>query len=200
MCLWADWDRFGHKAEVIPVRINVADLLTEAGQHKAAPVAVAMEPVEFGGQVFHFDRPLTGEVEIWNTGDSLLVKGSLAGEVLIQCSRCLAPITLPLDLSFEEEFVEGEPPAEGEEAGDEGDDDRTITYFQGDEIDLTEALQQNILLELPMKPLCSEDCLGLCPTCGANRNETSCTCQQATDVDPRLAALKDLLRKPDSNS
>lgn len=185
---------------MIQVRIHIADLLTGPGQHKTVPVAITMEPVEFGGQVFHFDSPLTGEAEIWNTGDSLLVKADLAGETLVQCSRCLTPFSLPLDVSFQEEFVEGEEPAEGEETDEEGDDDRTITYYTGDEIDLTEALQQNVLLELPMKPLCSEDCLGICPTCGVNRNETSCTCQESTNVDPRLAALKDLLRKPDSNS
>ena len=181
------------------MRINVVDLMTEAGQHKTVPVAVAMEPVEISGQVFHFDRPLSGEAEIWNTGDSLLVKATLAGESLVQCSRCLKPVSLPLAVTFKEEFIEGEPPAEDEETDNESDD-RTISYFRGDELDLTEALQQNVLLELPMKPLCSEDCLGICPSCGVNRNETSCSCQEPTQVDPRLAALKDLLRKPDSNS
>lgn len=153
-----------------------------------------------GGQLFHFDRPLSGEAEIWNTGDSLLVKADLTGEALTPCSRCLTPFALSLDVRFEEEFIEGEEPDESDEEDALGEGDRAVTYYQGDEIDLTDALRENILLELPMKPLCSEDCLGLCPTCGANRNEASCGCGAQSAVDPRLAALKDLLRKPDSNS
>lgn len=186
------------------MRINVAEIKLEAGNHKRFPVQVAVESIEMAGQVVQFDRPFEGEAEIWNAGDRLLVKAELSGEATLQCSRCLAPTTLPLDVSFEEEFIEGAPAHEAEEDDEqetEVDAGRSVTYYSGDEIDLSETLRDNVLLELPMKPLCSEDCAGLCPGCGTNLNTGSCQCAEETHtVDPRLAALKDLLRKPDSNS
>jgi len=185
------------------VRINVAEIKLEAGNHKRFPVQVAVESVEMAGQAITFDRPFEGEAEVWNAGDRLLVKAEVSGEATLQCSRCLGPVTLPLDVSFEEEYVEGEPADadDDEEQETEVDAGRSVSYYKGDEIDLSETLRDNVLLELPMKPLCSEDCAGLCPGCGTNLNTGSCQCAEETHtVDPRLAALKDLLRKPDSNS
>lgn len=179
------------------MRVNVADLKLEAGSHKTVPVEIALEPVEMAGQSFAFDRPFAGEAEIWNLGDRLLARVSIAGEARLECSRCLTAFTLPLRLSFEEEFVEGTVP---DSRGEEEETGRTVTAYEGDAIDLSDPLRENVLVELPMKPLCKQACEGLCPTCGANRNEGSCDCVETTTVDPRLAALQKLLNKPDSNS
>jgi uncharacterized protein len=187
------------------MRVNVADIKLEAGSHKTVPVSVAIEPVELGGQVVRFDRPFEGHAEIWNAGDRLLVRANVSGEAVAECSRCLQPFSMPVHAKFEEEFVEGTPddePDEDEEA-DAEDESRTVSYYTGDEIDLAEPLRENVLLEIPMKPLCDEDCQGLCSTCGTNLNEGSCQCEAEelpAVVDPRLAKLADLLRKPDSNS
>ncbi|HYG59677.1 MAG TPA: DUF177 domain-containing protein [Symbiobacteriaceae bacterium] len=182
------------------MKVNVADIKLETGTHKTVPVKIAIESVEAVGETISFDRPLEGQAEIWNVGDRLLVRAEVSGEATLHCSRCLTPFSYPLDVSFEEEFMEGAP-------GDQVDDEeveveqRTVTYYSGDEIDLSEPLRENALLELPMKPLCSKKCKGLCPTCGTNLNEGACTCvEEAQVVDPRLASLKDLLRKPDSKS
>lgn len=192
------------------MRIDITDIMLEAGAHKTVPVQIAIEPLEMAGAEVQFDRPFTGEAEIWNAGDRLLVRAKVFGEAAMQCSRCLAPVSVPLDVSFEEEFIQGQPGQASVAGNDDDDDDdldsdvvegRTVTYFSGDEIDLSDSLRENVLLELPMKPLCSEDCEGLCPGCGANLNTDECQCKEETPtVDPRLAALKDLLRKPDSNS
>lgn len=188
------------------MRVNVADIKLETGSHKTVPVEVAVEPAELGGQPIQFDRPFEGEAEIWNVGDRLLVRAHLSGEALLQCSRCLSAFSMPLDISFEEEFVEGTEPAPGDEDDDDEEEmeesGRAVTYYAGDEIDLTQPLRENVLLEVPMKPLCDEDCRGLCASCGTNLNEGECQCTNTVlpDVDPRLAALKELLRKPDSKS
>lgn len=180
------------------MRVHIADLKLEAGLHKTVPLLSILEPVDFGGLTFHFDHPFTGDAEIWNTGDELLVRARIGGEALVQCSRCLTPFTLPVNARFEEEFLEGEPEVDADD--EELEDDRTVTYFHGDAIDLTDAIRDNVLLELPMKPLCQEDCKGLCPTCGTNRNQSTCGCTgEPTVIDPRLAVFKDLLHKPDSN-
>lgn len=188
--------------EVKDLRINVADIKLEAGQHKRVALTVPLESTTVDEQEIRFETPFTGEAEIWNTGDRLLVRAELSGEVKLVCSRCLTLYTEPIDLSFEEEFVETAKVDEGRSEEDAEDESgRTVSFYSGDEIDLTESLRENILLELPMKPLCSDDCEGLCSTCGANLNEGACKCQGGEEVvDPRLAVLKDLLRKPDSNS
>lgn len=189
--------------EVRDLRINVADIKLEAGTHKTVDLEITLEPIEMGGQEVRFEEPFTGEAEIWNAGDRLLVKADVSGEAKLVCSRCLAEYTEILDVSFDEEFVSGEP-EEGRTEEDEEEEEesgRTVSLYEGDEIDLTDPLRENILLELPMKPLCDEECKGLCPTCGTNLNEGACKCEGDREVvDPRLAVLKDLLRKPDSNS
>jgi uncharacterized protein len=191
------------------MRVNVADIKLEAGAHKSVPVSIAVEPVDLGGQAVQFDRPFEGHAEIWNAGDRLLVRADLSGQAVVQCCRCLSPFSMPLHVKFEEEFVEGSPADEPADNGDDEDEDevgdesgRTVSYYTGDEINLSEPLQEYVLLEVPMKPLCDEDCQGLCPTCGTNLNEGSCQCMAESPavVDPRLAKLADLLRKPDSHS
>ncbi len=183
------------------MRINVADIKLEAGNHKRFDLTTTVESVEMGGQEYLFEKPFTGEAEVWNAGDRLLVKVELSGEVRLQCSRCLTQFTEPMEISFEEEFVEGDPNEGHTEEDEEDESGRTVSFYQGDEIDLTDPMRENILLELPMKPLCDEDCEGLCPTCGVNLNEAACQCEAVEEtVDPRLAKLKDLLRKPDTNS
>jgi uncharacterized protein len=185
------------------MRVDVSEIKLEAGSHQTFQLQISVDPVELAGQLIQFDRPFTGEAEIWNAGDRLLVRASLSGEALLPCSRCLTRFALPLETEFEEEFIEGQP---GYKAAVEDDDEaedesgRNVSYFTGDEIDLNDTLRDNILLELPMQPLCRDDCAGLCPSCGTNLNEGPCSCVEAKQVDSRFAALQQLLRKPDSNS
>jgi uncharacterized protein len=74
------------------------------------------------------------------------------------------------------------------------DDDLETSYYRDDEIDLNELLREQFYLALPMKPLCREECRGLCPQCGTNLNTGSCDCAPEW-VDPRLAALKNVKTK-----
>lgn len=181
------------------MQIGVADIRTEVGLHKTVPVQVTVEPVEMSGQRFEFEQPFTGKADIWNSGDELLVRARLSGEVQVECSRCLTRFSLPMEVSFEEFFREGRTEALASEAEEEAED-RSITLYEGDEIDLTDPLRDNVLLELPMKPLCRVDCKGLCPHCGTNLNESTCACTTTDAIDPRLSRLKDLLPEPGSHT
>ena len=96
------------------------------------------------------------------------------------------PVDVPLDLRYAP-AVE----AEAEGAGEDRDisaDDADTSYYHDDMIDLNELLREQFYLALPMKPLCREECLGLCPQCGSDRNTNPCDCQPDWQ-DPRLAAL-----------
>lgn len=105
------------------------------------------------------------------------------------CDRCLEAVRLPLSVSYVEEWQLSERRAPGAEPPDEADDADTVRrVVDGDGADLDEGFWQNAALELPSKVLCAENCRGLCPVCGRNRNTEPCACREA-GPDPRMAAL-----------
>jgi len=119
--------------------------------------------------------------------------GTLRAPLELPCSRCLEPIMLAVDTPFDLSYLpallnkgEGELEVEAEDLG--------VAFYEGDAIDLGQLIREQCYLVLPMKPLCSPDCLGLCPECGTNLNHGACRCERRW-VDPRLAALAQLLPK-----
>lgn len=120
--------------------------------------------------------------------DKFLLTGALDANLIFTCDRCLEEYLFPLHLDLQILFL-----LEEEEGGPKGDkeEDLELYIFSGDSIDLGSALRETILLSLPMKKLCSEGCLGLCPNCGVNFNLSSCNCN-LEEVDPRLEILKQL--------
>jgi uncharacterized protein len=132
-----------------------------------------------------------GECSLLRTQRSILVKCTLNTEVELTCSRCLSLFHYPLTLNFEEEYlptvdvVSGAPLPLPEEAG-------IFTIDEHHILDLTEAIRQYNLMAIPMKPLCHDDCAGLCPNCGHNLNQGRCNCT-ATDMDHRWHELTKLL-------
>ena len=132
-----------------------------------------------------------GEVRLLRIQRSILAKCTLSTEVELTCSRCLSLFRYPLTLNFEEEYlptidvVSGVPLPPPEEAG-------AFTIDEHHILDLTEAIRQYTLLAIPMKPLCREDCAGLCQNCGHNLNQGRCDCP-AQSIDPRWSELTKLL-------
>lgn len=184
------------------MRVSVADITEQVGLHKRFDLQIELEPVEINGTVHRFDQPFKGQAELWNSGEEILVKARLEGEAEVPCSRCLTSFQLPIRVAFQEVLREGAPPAPGSKEAEAADElqEHTVTYYEGDEVDLSEPLRENVLLELPMKPLCSDLCKGLCPSCGQNLNEGPCQCKHENQPDPRLAKLRDLLPGPETNS
>lgn len=116
--------------------------------------------------------------------------GTVKGEMELDCSRCLEPFRVPVDLRFDHLYL---PHTEASAVVEQEveDDDLETSYYQDDQIDLGELVREQFYLTLPMKPLCIEDCKGLCPQCGTNLNLSVCGCKQVWE-DPRLAALKSM--------
>jgi uncharacterized protein len=110
------------------------------------------------------------------------------------CSRCLEPFALPLHLHFDLLYT---PRPEQVSAGESRVDEEefTVVHFDGGRIDLDALLAEQIYLGLPLKPLCREDCRGLCPRCGTNLNQGSCECPTGPEPDPRLSPLKALVER-----
>jgi uncharacterized protein len=119
--------------------------------------------------------------------DVVFVRGDFSARVPLACGRCLESYDVTVHPSVDARFVPG-PATRGEERELGADDLETDVYHNG-ELDLTALLETEATLALPMKPLCREDCQGLCPVCGGNRNVTRCACETHAP-DPRWAALK----------
>ena len=118
------------------------------------------------------------------------VAGRVTGEVELECSRCLEPFRMPLASDFDLRYVpRTENIGEGEREVEE--DDLTTAFYDDEQIDLAHLVMEQFHLALPMKPLCKDDCKGLCPECGTNLNAGACDCNRTWE-DPRLAALKAL--------
>ena len=136
------------------------------------------------------DSMVEGKVTLVRTDRGILTEATLHTEVKVTCSRCLSLFDYPLTLSIEEEYfpitdvVSGTSLSLPEEPG-------CFTIDEHHVLDLTEAIRQYALLAIPMKPLCGQDCAGLCPTCGHNLNQGPCDClpQQA---DPHRSKLNKL--------
>src|ERR1044072_582574 len=96
-------------------------------------------------------------------------------------------------MEFDQRYLPSSEASEGAETEDEEDDLET-SYYRDDQIDLNELLREQFYLELPMKPLCTEDCKGLCPQCGTNLNTGTCDCSAGWN-DPRLAPLRQLKKE-----
>ncbi|MBA3633034.1 MAG: DUF177 domain-containing protein [Acidobacteria bacterium] len=118
------------------------------------------------------------------------VEGEIFADVEVDCSRCLQPTESSLEIPFRAVFIEPENHTEAEEAELEIED-LEVAPLTGGEINLTELVREQILLNLPTQVFCQEDCQGLCQQCGANRNLIDCNCQEK-EIDPRWSALKNL--------
>jgi len=106
----------------------------------------------------------------------ILLRGDLRGALEAPCSRCLETARIDLNVPIAVTFIEREP-------GDpEEPDDPNAIYFESDEIDIAPEIRDEILLAIPLSPLCKEKCRGLCPVCGGNRNVTACDCQVPAEV------------------
>lgn len=175
--------------EVGPVQVDISELRREVGERKAFSFSGPLED--------HFPAgiSLAGPVEVKgtvrNTGPAYLVEGSIRAQVEAVCGRCLTPFHQVVEAPLREEFREGSPPPPGQ---DEISDDSglEVWFFQGDMMDLSEAVRQNLILALPTQPLCRPDCPGLCPVCGRRLDQGSCDCR-IQGVDPRLEALRRFL-------
>ncbi|GAC1429662.1 MAG: hypothetical protein NVSMB65_03110 [Chloroflexota bacterium] len=134
----------------------------------------------------------TGHVRLSRTNRGLVARGSIRGHVdRLTCGRCLEEMVLPVMVDFEEEYLPSVDIARGI-ALPPPDDDLAFTIDENHHLDLSEAVRQNTLAVLPINPVCRPDCAGLCPSCGANRNNQPCRCTSATDRRP-FAALAQLL-------
>lgn len=133
-----------------------------------------------GPDVYSFAKPVSWSADITNVGDALLVQGSVEGTARTSCSRCLADVDVALLGEIEGYFLISDESA----APEDMDDDEFDVLPEDRMLDMEPLIRAALLLELPLVPLCGEDCKGLCPKCGANLNEGPCSCPPEPEPDP----------------
>jgi uncharacterized protein len=161
------------------LRMNVADLLRRPGSTREVHLEVPLPGLENPSTTVDADQPLKIDLRLESLSAAIVASGRVRGRWSAVCSRCLTPLENDFDLALREVFEED--PIEDE------------TYpLCHEEIDLEQPLRDLVVPELPLAPLCAESCLGLCPSCGANRNDDPCECHDMVR-DPRWDALSTLV-------
>ncbi len=165
------------------IKLNVAEIRKHLTGKKL--LKFEAEPAEL--DIIETELSITGKVriegEISNVGDVLLLKAQVGATVNRVCSRCLKEFEAESVADVVEKYYPSGSP------GVEND----AYVYEADVVDITEPLREGLLLAEPLKVLCKEDCLGICPVCGTDRNVCPCSCDTDT-VDPRLAALKQFIK------
>jgi uncharacterized protein len=169
---------------------NVSELL-KSPVGSGRQVAIS-EPAPHFGPDLRITNPVQGAAQFMRTQDGVLVRASLTTTVELDCSRCLEPVEREIKVDLEEEFlpsihvVTGAPLAVPE--------DDALRIDERHVLDLAEASRQYIETVLPLQPLCSPTCRGLCAVCGANLNATGCTCaNEPAGASGPFAALAGLI-------
>jgi uncharacterized protein len=140
--------------------------------------------------------PVSLAFDIHKDKETVRLAGRVRTTLELPCSRCLEAFRWDVDEPFELTY-EPRRIAAGDSEREIADEDFSAAFYENDEIDLEQLIRERFEMSLPMKPLCREDCKGLCPMCGTNWNRGGCECKAGWE-DPRLAPLKAL--QPPHNS
>lgn len=172
--------------------------LNEVASHLGKRISFDIDepPVEYPESGLKCVEPIKGKISFSNTGSVLVVRGEIRTTLEVECARCLRGYRVDVEAPIEESFqIHGAvPEMVDDQEIEELLEDETAPLFQDNVLDLTELLRQSILLLVPIKPICSEDCGGLCPTCGRNLNDGPCGCPPESG-ESAFAGLASLLEE-----
>lgn len=163
---------------VPPVVVSVESGLESPGNTVTVADRIPLASFELAGRMVELADGLSYDIALTNTGDGILAAGTVRGEATTACDRCLGPAEFEIASEVACYYLKEEP----EEQVDDEEDFGLINAADGT-IDLAEAIQSSLVMDIPFVILCSDDCKGLCPVCGANLNEGECGCVIEADPD-----------------
>lgn len=177
---------------MVATPIRLSDIPAEGLALEYRREQTLLEPLGEGVRLL---EPVEVSLRITPQDSRYFIEGEVRGRVQGECDRCLSPITLTVSAPC---AVDVAPLPVGGAAGqrfelEHGDLD--VTFVSGSLLDLDDLVREQLLLHVPMRVLCRENCRGLCPRCRKNLNEGPCGCPDTENVDPRLEALKDVRRR-----
>jgi uncharacterized protein len=177
--------------QVYPVKLRVDDIAPEGGEIGFAEPEHEINRALARGTLHEYfvKAPLQVSLSYYRAGTDIFISGTLEAATTAACSRC----TEEFELASQRRFRYVLAPRTMSDDSDVAlkAEDLEFSFYQGDEVDLTPLIREQALLALAERPLCREECRGLCPQCGANLNECSCGCSREL-LDPRLAVLRTL--------
>ena len=165
--------------------VDVSSILKETGGVISIDGEVCAKEIEFCGNRYTFKTPFSVKGTVSNNGTTLILKAQCSTLIMTQCSRCTKDIDVKVDFEISETLIQGE------EKQDEFDD---IIIFDGHELCIDEIVENNFIMNVDARYLCSEDCKGLCPKCGKDLNMGGCGCDRE-NIDPRWAKLAEMINK-----
>lgn len=173
------------------ILVDVGEILEDLGAEVSVHTETAMGLLTVGDETFRPLAPVEVDVTVTNTGSGLVARGRARLTAEAECCRCLEPFETVIEADVEGFYVQ---------PGQEADlpDDQEYEVLSGRSIDLSNAVEAALAVEAPFAPLCGEQCAGICPVCGANRNESSCDCAATTPAGGPFDVLRGLLEPEDS--
>ncbi|HHV95736.1 MAG TPA: DUF177 domain-containing protein [Clostridiaceae bacterium] len=163
------------------MNINIEDLLKNEGSSLEIDYKGSVEGLESTVDSYTFKGPISFKGSLQNNKGKLHLTGLVSLEYSSPCFRCLEDVHGSAEIPVKEDILHVDKVT---------DKDDVFTY-EGDYLNLDKILLDYIILNLPMKQLCKEDCKGLCPVCGTNLNEATCNCEEEKEINPKF----DILRK-----
>ncbi len=169
------------------MRISLSEVMNQNGRKKELDAEIEAEGIDYGGIQYAFVKKSPVHLELnFISPKSIRFRAKGSFEIGAECSRCLKPVALPFEIDTDTVLV----------VNDEGractkDDDELLTYVTDRELDVDGFVDEEIMIGFPMQVLCSEDCKGLCPVCGADLNNGECGCDRVV-LDPRMSKIRDL--------
>jgi uncharacterized protein len=145
-----------------------------------------------------FDQPVRVRIHAESSGETILLDGSAATGAILPCSRCLKQFNLTVQTDFSATAVPEPPPQTAHAADQEielATDEMDVIAYTGNSVDLRKEIAQQIIMALPINPVCTPSCKGLCSHCGVDLNQTDCRCSEEVNGNP-FAALKSLSFPP----
>ncbi len=168
------------------------DSIGEGGLNLDKPLSaqwIAETLAPGGGYAAHGDGSM--RLHLLRSDSTIVVRGDVTMPLQAPCSRCLAPVAYAGETPIELTLIPDTETAASGPDGELTDDQVSLGTYEDPYVDLGEIIHDEVLLALPMQPLCKEDCQGLCNSCGANRNDQDCACQIDADLGP-LGALRNM--------
>ncbi|PHS32046.1 MAG: hypothetical protein COA82_09545 [Alkaliphilus sp.] len=180
------------------MNINLSRIMAVNNNQVDLDYQIDVESINYYGDKIIISKPASLRGKLYYMDEKTFLDCAISAELQVNCSRCLKSFHRDLSAKLSVELIEEQDGLNADDANDDDDDD--IILYQDDNIDLAKIVREQIIMSIPMKLLCHENCKGLCVQCGVNKNEEQCQCKLDNDedeekVDFRLSKLKELFPK-----